>query len=90
MAELVLKHSRAFSLGDEPVAAVVCQTNGDPASSESAGLLATGCRASGIRVSDPLSLLPPVLVHAWLPAIFRLGIRRAKRPIRRRAFLFIA
>lgn len=36
MAELVLKHSRAFSLGDEPVAGVVCQTLREAASSDSA------------------------------------------------------
>ena len=52
-------------------------------------LLATGYLASGIRVSEPLSLLPPLLIYACLQAIFRLGIRRAQRPIRRRAFLFI-
>ncbi len=36
VAELVLKHSRAFSLGDEPVTAAVCHTLREAASSDSA------------------------------------------------------
>ena len=36
LAELVLKHSRAFSLGDEPVSAVVCESLKEAASSDSA------------------------------------------------------
>jgi hypothetical protein len=36
VAELVLKHSRGFSLGDEPVTAVVCKTLREAASSDSA------------------------------------------------------
>lgn len=36
LAELVLKHSRAFSLGDEPVTAIVCKTLREAASSPSA------------------------------------------------------
>ena len=53
-------------------------------------LVLTGYAAWGIRTSEPLSVLPPVLIYIFLQAIFRLGIRQAKRPIRARAFLFIA
>ena len=60
---------------------------------QSAGILClvlSGYASWGIRASEPLSVLPPVLIYVLLQALFRLGIRQAKRPIRAQAFLFIA
>lgn len=50
----------------------------------------TGIFASGIRLDEPLSVLPPLLMYVYLQAIFRLSLRRAKRQRRKRTFAFIA
>ena len=53
-------------------------------------LIFTGYLASVVRLTEPLSLIPLLVVYTCLQALFRLGARHAERPRRARTFLFIA
>ena len=53
-------------------------------------LFFTGLLVSLVRVTEPLSLIPLLVVYLFLQAVFRLGARQAERPRRARTFLFIA
>lgn len=53
-------------------------------------LVFIGWLALGLRASEPLYLVPLIVIYLWLQAMFHLSVRQAKRPIRARTFLFIA
>lgn len=53
-------------------------------------LVIMGVVASGVRLAEPLSILPVLLVYALVQSIFRLSVRWAGRPIRKRNLLFVA
>ncbi|WP_101394428.1 hypothetical protein [Phycicoccus duodecadis] len=44
---------------------------------------------AGIRFTQPISLLPPVLMYAFMQGIFRLGVLQSGRRLRKRNLLFI-
>lgn len=53
-------------------------------------LVVTGMFASWVRVDEPVSVVPVLLVYAVTEAVFRLAVRLAGRPLRKRNLVFIA